>query len=304
MNKIPATQTIAETYNFTVAGMGRVIGLIWLPVAIMTIGGYFTMVPYLTGMAEISDNGDPSQVGPLLMRVLGFDLVVTVLMAMVAVAITREILQPLKRPPFLRFGLGLTELRVVGGFFGLYVLLIVFTVMLVMACMAVGFVANALIPGNGTPASHAPVVGIVALAGLAGGLALIYFFVRLGFLLVPSAVLEGGFGLERSWQLTKGNFWRIVLIGLATLIPIMLLKAIIDVSIIGPDFFNPHLELLKDHAVQAKHQAEQMRVMAAHLPLLMGAGFLLAPFTYGLTFAAPAFAYRALTAKPASPLQG
>jgi hypothetical protein len=193
---------------------------------------------------------------------------------------------------------------VVGGFFGLYVLLIAFTVMVVLGCMAVGFVANALIPGGNTPASHAPVAGIVALAGLVGGLAMIYFFVRLGFLLVPSAVMEGGFGLERSWQLTKGSFWRIFLIGLATLIPIMLVTAVVDISIMGADFLNPHLELMKDHAAQAKLQAEQMRVMAAHLPLLMGAGFLLAPFTYGLTFAAPAFAYRFLTAKPASLLQG
>ena len=303
MNKIPATQTIAESYRFTIGGMGRVIGLIWLPVAIMTIGGYFTMVPYFAGMVEISDSGDPSQIGPMLVRVLGFELVVTVLMAMVAVAITREILQPLKRPPFLRFGLGPTEFRVVGGFFGLYVLLIVFTVMLVLGCMAVGFVANALIPANGTPASHAPVVGIVALAGLVGVLALIYFFLRLSFLLVPSAVAEGGFGLERSWQLTKGSFWRIISIGLVTLVPIIIASLILKIMVLGTDFFNPHLELLKDHAAQAKLQAGQMCQMAAHLPLLMGIGFLLAPLTYGMTFAAPAFAYRALTANPMAPLQ-
>ena len=35
--------------------------------------------------------------------------------------------------------------------------------------------------------------------------------------------------------------------------------------------------------------------MASKLPLLMGLSFVLAPFTYGLAFAAPAFAFRALT---------
>ena len=57
-------------------------------------------------------------------------------------------------------------------------------------------------------------------------LALIYILVRLGFLLAPAAAMEGGFGLERSWKLTKGNFWRIVAIGLATLLPIVIVAAI------------------------------------------------------------------------------
>ena len=50
-----------------------------------------------------------------------------------------------------------------------------------------------------------------------------------------------------------------------------------------------------------RHSAEQMRQMAAHLPLMMGIGFLLAPFTYGMTFAPAAFAYRALTGKAPTP---
>ena len=45
-----------------------------------------------------------------------------------------------------------------------------------------------------------------------------------------------------------------------------------------------------------------MHDMLPHLPLLIGLGLLLAPFYYGLVFAAPAFAYRSLVSgTPSSP---
>ncbi|MGC9954178.1 MAG: hypothetical protein ABSD21_07860 [Rhizomicrobium sp.] len=298
MNKIPVTQTVAESYRFTFGGLSKVIGLIWLPIVILTVGGYFTMVPYFSGMAGALDSGDMNQQGALLLRELAFEIVAVVLMAMIAVAITREILAPVKRPSFFRFALGPTEFRVVGGLFGLFVLMIVFTIILVIFSMIIGFAVNAVLPAAAAAAGAGMsngVVGIAALAGLVGCFGLIYVFTRLGFLLVPAVVMEGGFGLERSWQLTKGNFWRIFAIALATLLPIMIVVLFIDVAILGPDFLAPHLDLAHDPAAQMRHSAEQMRQMSAHLPLMMGIGFLLAPFTYGMTFAPAAFAYRALT---------
>jgi hypothetical protein len=41
--------------------------------------------------------------------------------------------------------------------------------------------------------------------------------------------------------------------------------------------------------------AAQMRVMQAHLPLLLGLGFVITPVVFGLLYAPSAFAYRALT---------
>jgi hypothetical protein len=305
MNKIPVTQTVAEAYRFTFGGLGKVIGLIWLPIVILTVGGYFTLVPYFSGMAAAFESGDVSQQGPLMLRQLAFEIVTVVLMAMIAVAITREILKPVKRPPFLRFALGPTEFRVVGGFFGLFVLMIVFAIGLAIIGLIAGFAINAVLPaaaaavaGAGLPSRA---VTIATLVGLIGCLALIYVIARLGFLLVPAAVMEGGFGLERSWKLTKGNFWRIFLIAVATLVPVMIAAMVLDAAVMGPDVLNPHIELLRDQAAQMRHSAEQMRLMAAHLPLMMGIGFLLAPFTYGMTFAPAAFAYRALTSKADTP---
>jgi hypothetical protein len=84
-----------------------------------------------------------------------------------------------------------------------------------------------------------------------------------------------------------------------TLLPIMIAVLLIDVAVMGPDFLNPHFELAKDQAAQLRHSAEQMRQLAAHLPLMMGLQFVLAPFAYGMTFAPAAYAYRALTAPQA-----
>jgi len=64
--------------------------------------------------------------------------------------------------------------------------------------------------------------------------------------------------------------------------------------ILGPDSFNPHIELMGDQAAQLHHSAEEMRQTANRLPLLEGLDFILAPFLYGLGFAAPAFVYKAL----------
>ncbi len=295
MNKIPVTQTVLESYRFVFSGLGTVIGLIWLPIVILTVGGYFTLVPYFSNMAGALDAGDTSQQGVLLLRQAAFEVVAVVLIVVIAVAITREILNPMQRPPFLRFALGPTEFRTIGGFIGLFMLLIVFVVILTVFSLVIGLAGNAVLPAAGAAGKGAAGIGV--LAGLIGFCVLIYVMARLGFLLVPAVVMEGGFGLERSWRLTKGNFWRIVAVGVATLLPIMIVIVLIDLMVLGPDFLNPHLELAQDPAAQMRHSAEQMRQMSAHLPLMMGIGFLLAPFTYGLTFAPAAFAYRALTGK-------
>ncbi len=297
MNKIPVARTVAESYRFTFGGLGTVIGLIWLPIVILTVGGYFTMVPYFSGMAGALDSGDMSQQAALMLRELAFEIVTIVLLAVVSVAITREILNPLKRPSYLRFALGPAEFRVVGGFVGLFVLMFVFLFMAIIAGVIVGLAVNAALPAAAGAGLPDRAVAIAVLIGSIGAIGLVYVFARLGFLLVPAAVMEGGFGMTRSWQLTKGNFWRIVLIGLAVLVPITIVAVAADVAVLGPDFLNPHLELAGNAAARTRHSIEQMRQVSAHLPLMMGIGFLLAPFTYGMTFAPAAFAYRALTAR-------
>lgn len=296
MNKIPVRQTIAEAYRFTFAGLERVIGVIWLPIVLLTVGGYFVSGPYFAAMAEAMESGDFAPAGPALLCMIAFGAVAVVLTAMIGVAITREILSPLKRPLFLRFELGGAELRLAGAFVGVYLLMVVFFVAAVFIAVMLGAVLAPFLP------AASPKVGAMQMAlGLAGLMTLllipvmVYLLVRLSFLVVPSVVMDGGFGIERSWKLTKGNFWRIVGIALAVGIPVVIADVAVRTAVLGLDSLNPHFELLLNPAAQARHSAEQLRHIAANLPLLMGLSFVLAPFTSGLMFSAPAFAYRALT---------
>lgn len=58
MKKIPVGRTVAEAYRFTFLGLEHVIGAIWLPVVILTVGAYFITGPYLTAESAMLENGD------------------------------------------------------------------------------------------------------------------------------------------------------------------------------------------------------------------------------------------------------
>ena len=295
MNKIPVNQTVAESYGFVLGSLGKLIGLIWLPILILTVGSYFTLIPYFSGMAESLESGDMSQQALLFLRVLAIDVVMILLFAVIAVAITREILNPAKGISYVHFSFGMTELRVVGGFFALIMLMMTF----IFGLLLIGMVALIAVKAAGGAALNAQqAISAIGLIWLIGFLAIFFLLVRLSFLMVPAAVAEGGFGIEQSWKLTKGSFWRIFVIALATIIPLTLVAAVAEIIILGPGFITlPPGAALKDTAALAHLQAAQMRLMSAHLPMLMGLGFLIAPLSYGLMFAPAAFAYRALKAK-------
>lgn len=291
MNKIPVGQTIASAYRFTFTGFERIVGVIWLPIIILTVGDYFINGQYLTGMATAMESDDAAQVLPMLTAVIGYGLVKLVLVSIVGVAITREILKPLQRPLFLRFGLGGAELRMTAAILGLYALL----VLVAMICLTAG----SLLAGSaGAVPGMAPgqkVIGFAAVVALILCPLWIYLFARLSYLVVPSVVIDGKFGIERSWQLAKGNVGRIILIALAILVPLLIVQGVLQAAVMGPASLNGDMDFFANKATHFRQTAEQMRQYAAHLPLLMGVQFVLAPFAYGLIFSAPAFAFKTLT---------
>lgn len=294
MNKIPVGQTVASAYRFTFVGLEKVIGLIWLPIIVLTVADYFINGAFYTAQATALDTGDAARLGPMLVGQLGFQFVELTLKAMIAVAICREILKPVQRPLWLRFSLGGTEFRFMGATLALAALMGLAAVL----CMIVGVVL-ASVMGLATPgmAAGQQALGFAVLLGLLFSPVLIYVFVRLGGLVLPATVMDGGLGLERSWTLVKGNVWRMIGVSLATGVPVTLVVFVLHGLIVGMDSFNPHLELMADQAAQLRHNAQILRQTADHLPLLEGVEFVLAPFLYGLVFSAPAFAYKALTEK-------
>ncbi len=281
MRKIPVWKTIAGGYSFAFGQLGTIIGLIWLPMVIVAVVGYFVMAQYYAAMPSAVEQGDPAAAGRAALIVIVWSLVSLLLWSMMYAAVTRQALGLRKGPALFSFQFGRTELRVFGAIVALVAIFAMF--------VAVYFLIARVVAGA-NPALGAG-LGLIAIVYLG---ALMFVMVRLSFFLIPATIAEGRIGLARSWELSSGNFWRIVLIGLATLGPMLLVTAIAEILILGPGFFTPHHAAAGDTDAQLREMAAQMRAASPHMPVLYGFSFLIAPIVAGLALAPPAFAYLAL----------
>jgi hypothetical protein len=297
MNKIQVRQTIASAYRFALVELERVIGVIWLPIIVLTVIDYFMNTTILTAKMTALETNDSAPLGPVLVGQLGFLIAALILKAVIAVAICREVLKPMDRPLWLRFTLGGAEFRYVGAMLGLGAI----GAIIALVCLMGATALSGAVKLPGLPAPQAA-LGMAGLVALLLSPALIYLFVRLGSLALPSVVMEKGVGLERSWTLLKGNVGRMLLVCLGAGLPLMLIYVVLYMLIVGPEAFNPHIEAMGDSAAQARHELESLRQTVARLPWIEGLNFIMAPFLNGVWFAAQAFAFKALIApKSAAP---
>jgi len=299
MKKIPVLDTIRFGYGFTFGHLGTIIGLIWLPMVILTVGTYFVQMQYSGQFLASFEQGNPAAIGPAVLVLLGWSLVSFLLYAMMYTVVTRQALGLRQGQAVIHFAFGLTEIHVLGALLGMIAIIMLFLFAEALFGGIVGGIVS--VAARGQPVVT-PVVALLVAVLL---LALVYLLVRLGFLLIATTVAENRVGLGRAWELAGGNFWRIVAVALATLLPLLLLRAAAEIAIIGPEVFLQQIAALlhqaaapaADTAARMRESAEQMREMSEHLPLLLVLNFLLAPLAIGLTMAPAAFAYRALTAQ-------
>lgn len=291
MTKIPVRDSIRYGYAFTFGHMGTIIGLIWLPMVILAVAGYFVMSYYYGAVPDAVSAGNPVAVGRSGLLVMGWSLVSLLLSSIMYVAVTRQALGLREGPAVVHFALGAPELKVFAAMLGLLALLMLFLLLDVAALGAVRSLAGK------APAGRLA----LALADLGGLLAILYVMVRFSFLLIPATVAEDTVALGRAWQLSAGNFWRIVAVVLASLGPVLVLAFAAEVVILGPGFFTQQAHVPADNAEQMRDMAEQMRQASAHLPWLYGLSFLMAPFLMGLALSPAAYAYRVLSRPPDGP---
>lgn len=286
MRKIPVWKTIAGGYSFTFGQLGTIIGLIWLPMVILAVAGYFVWVQYYATLPGAMEQGDPVTAGRSSLIVIAWSVASLLLWSMMYTAVTRQALGLRQGPALFNFQFGRTEIRVFGAIMALVAILALFLMIYLFIANSLAGVAQS----RANPAAGAA-VGLLAVLFIP---ALFFVMVRLSFFLIPATVAEGGIGLARSWQLTSGNFWRIVLIAIATFGPILIVTLIAEVAILGPDFFVPHNVAPGDTDAQLREMIAQMRAASPHMPLLYGFSFLIAPIVAGLALAPPAIAYLAL----------
>ena len=286
MNKLPVGQIIREAYVFTFGEIGTVIGLIWIPTLINTIASYFFIRSYTTIFDSLDTGTPPSDAYALLPLPLA--ILSSFLVSMIGVALVRQALGLRKGAAFAHVAIGGEELRTFAGFIGAGLLTFLFLLLFMLVVGAVTAVAGSTLGAAGG--------AVGALATVLGFVALVYAVIRLTFLLVPSVVVDGHFGLTRGWQLAGGNVGRIVLILLGTLLPLVLASDIATALIAGPPPPAPTTPPA-DLAGVIHSFAEQSRSLMQHLPALMGVSLVLAPLIYSQLFTSAALAYRVLSGK-------
>jgi hypothetical protein len=234
---------------------------------------------------------------------IAFYLVVLAAMVMISAGVAREAMGIRRGLRFVHFRFGSDELRA----FGAIVLLVLMIYGVVLVASMIGGVVGIVVVGvhaaSAPPQPQAnPMVAVAQIMAVIGcvflvvGIIAAYFAIRLGFLLFPVTVAEHKFGLWRSWELTKGNFWRAFAVIFVTSLPILIINLATMVITMGPTYVAMLSHIGDPHALTDQGQQMHMLVQKqlSYLPYLWAGGFIFAPFVYGLWIAPASLAYRSL----------
>jgi hypothetical protein len=288
MNKIPVGKTVAFAYNFLFTRFGTVVGITALPALLAATVDYLVR-------SYIATEDTASAAGTnLLISIAGMGTTIFI-WAVTSVGVIRAALgQPLGSSPYY-FPVGMVELRMFGAMlrFWLGVVVLIF-----LASLLSGFglmLAGVPLDGSSEPEPSAAVLIAGLITWAAFGYA-IYTIVRMGFLLSPTVVCEDK-GLQRSNDLTRGNFWRIVAILVALILPILFLLSIVGAVILRAALGNDYRRIIEDDGMdELIRRAEE--AIAQNVLLWEVFNMMIFILAAGLIYSAAAYAYQAATGKP------
>jgi len=141
---------------------------------------------------------------------------------------------------------------------GAYVMYVFVVALLVIACAVAARVGRETVQAGLGYTKTAIALGTLAAVLFLVG-ASIFIAVKMSFFLAPVAVAERKASLIRSWELSKGNFWRLFAIALAIAIPLGLVDFAIDYALVGADAF-PHVKTQMSGAELAAYRAHQQEM--------------------------------------------
>ncbi len=273
MTKIPVLEAIRFAYRFTFHHLGAIIGLIWLPMIMATVIGFFVFQRFFAALANALASNNFASMGPALLGLISFVFIGLLLLSMMAVPVTQLAMGSRKTGALAHFSFGPQEWRLFRAGMGVAGFLFVLLLLVSMATAAL------LGPGN-------PMANYAAQAALF--VCLIFVIVRFGFLLPSVAVAETGPVLPRSWILSGGNFLRILGVYLAVMFPVRLAMIAVEMAVIGPRMLEP--KLLNSPAMMAA----QIHSAGQNMPITAGLAFLFAPVLLGLSLSAGVYVFQTL----------
>jgi len=207
---------------------------------------------------------------------------------MVTVGVQRKALGKHPRPVYFFFSLGAGVWRMAAAFF--LAGLVIFFIALLTAglCVAIWFAAR------GMGGAVWPVRALAIFIGVAFDF---YIALRLLFFLPAVAVAEETIGIERAWVLGGHNFWRILIVTIAVVIPVAIAFHILSWAIFGAfanlSGFGAHLtvrEILRAMFLQA----------GTAWPLVLAFQLVERIVLIGVLNGAAASAYLAVTSNPSA----
>lgn len=292
--KVPVSTTIANAYRFAFGNIVNNLALIWMPVAILWALAYYYNAAYVAAILD-AQSGDPDLQRRAFPFLCAAAAVVFVLATAQVAALTKEALGLRKGQALLQFPFGPSSWRLMGA----YLMCGFVLILLSIACSLAARIGNDTLQAG---LGHTPTA--IALGTLAALLfilgASIYISVKMSFFLAPVAIAEHKASLIRAWELSKGNFWRLLAVVLAIVIPILLLSVAFAYAQMGDDAF-PHVQARMTSAELAAFHHHQQEVARRAFELterywyvFYPLNLLLTVITYGLTAGSAAAAYRAL----------
>jgi len=284
MSRLPVVATIRDAYLFTLHHLGAVIGLIWVPMLALTVTGFFSMHRYYSDLIDALASGNAANLGPSILMMLGYLVAALLLYAVILVSVVQLALGQRTGSVMAHFSFGALEwrtFRALAGLFGL-------ALMLMLTVVLAGNAVLALVSGS----SH--------IGEAQGGtilLLLVYFLLvacapRFLMLLPAVAVAETGPALRRCWALSAGNFWRLLAVLVAMILPVLVLFAGAEALLASAA---PPLDTASDKMLMISGLMRARQV----LPLMSGLSFLFSPFLVALFCGASISAWRALKGEQA-----
>jgi hypothetical protein len=283
MRRVPVAATIRDAYAFTAAHLGGIIGLIWVPMVIVTVAQFFTFHRYYNDFIDFAASGNAAQMGSSVLLMLGYIVAALLLYAVMFVAVTQLALGTRSNGAIVHFAFGPLEWRMFRALFA-------FTGLMVLAALVIVMAANAALAfgQGGSKLSQAAAAAIMGFGLL--GLALV-LAPRFLVLLPAVSVSEAAPVLRRTWFLSTGNFLRLVAVFLGLFAPLFVILVAVEFA-------------LGDKAQSVAAAGEQMQLIATvmharqALPLTCGLSFLFSPLIVGLFAGASVSAWRALKDEP------
>lgn len=306
MAKIPLGKTIESAYSFAFSNFLSVLGVMWLPSLLFgaaVVGAFLLALPDMAMPLDFHfrHGHDPETFRANLRtlihgsfhmaRFAGLIALVGLLArAMVTVGVMEKALGTREGPVFVYFSFGAPVWRMIGAMF-LAVIVIVLGVL--ATCVAAGlavWAAETYAPG---------IEGLVKVVAAVSAVCwIVYMSLRLVFFLPAVVVAEGRVGLGRAWELGGGNFWRIVGLLLAVLLPIGIVARIVTFALFGGMWEDGFRAALLHHA---PHEVFMTMIQDIQhtWPLFLLFGIVYATLVTGLGIGAIGTAYKAVTAESA-----